>query len=412
MASSDFFTFYPERISWIGAAAIGAALLMASPVLWMLSESEPPGFEVEVKKKIEKEAAPLLFSLGLNSEKISLGLPELRDEMSFSFDLPRPDSERQGDGSSFPRHVLARIKSSGESMRIQLPCRLDLQFKGEKLYFSHKDSSFWMELKESGVDQIESRVFISSKEGKTDGGNFFTTLKQMPILSAQEFPEGSPFRFLAEVRWWGHDLFREQYEGAIPPERLEMGSLAGTVDIVELMLGDWLVWNEGRWQKAASLQEGKNKPIARILAGSGNTLNLEGWDQDRHMRFALNLAASPPFKIRAEDLFSSVRIRSEKQISCMLEKQCLILKAGDWVLKTEGRWKILRRKEQREAFLKGKVFGDLFVFEQINLKQGQKMIQGRFFNPGRSQIASIEIPAQSTRKHAPGNGALRKGKAR
>src|SRR5690606_31598397 len=109
---------------------------------------------------------------------------------------------------------------------------------------------------------------------------------------------------------------------------------------------------------------------------------------------ALSLASGPQFKLRGEDLFSMVRIRSEKQISCMLEKQCMVLKLGDWVLKTTGRWKILRKKDEKEAFLNGKLFGELFILDQILQKQGQKMIAGRLFNPGRTQVVSIELAAQ------------------
>ena len=76
----------------------------------------------------------------------------------------------------------------------------------------------------------------------------------------------------------------------------------------------------------------------------------------------------------------------------------MVLKTGDWVLKTNGRWKILRKKDEKDAFLNGKLFGELFILEQISQKQGQKMIQGRLFNPGRTQVVSIEMPAQSARK--------------
>lgn len=93
----------------------------------------------------------------------------------------------------------------------------------------------------------------------------------------------------------------------------------------------------------------------------------------------------------------------------MLEKQCMVLKTGDWVFKTGGRWKILRKEQEREAYLNGKLFGELFVFEQIHAKQGQKMIQGRLFNSGRTQAVAIEMAAQSTRKA--GEKGPRRGRA-
>jgi hypothetical protein len=92
----------------------------------------------------------------------------------------------------------------------------------------------------------------------------------------------------------------------------------------------------------------------------------------------------------------------------MLEKQCMVLKTDDWVLKSNGRWRVLRKKEEREAYLKGKLVGEMLVFEQIHAKQGQKMIQARLFNGGRTQSVGFEMAAQSPRKA--GAKELRKGR--
>jgi hypothetical protein len=93
----------------------------------------------------------------------------------------------------------------------------------------------------------------------------------------------------------------------------------------------------------------------------------------------------------------------------MLEKHCMVLKAGDWVLKSANRWKILRKSQEREAYLNGKLAGELFVFDQIQSKQGQKMMHGRLFNSGRTQMIAIEMAAQSTRKA--GERSARRGKS-
>ena len=75
----------------------------------------------------------------------------------------------------------------------------------------------------------------------------------------------------------------------------------------------------------------------------------------------------------------------------MMEKQCLILRASDWVLKTNGRWKVLRKKEEKEAYLGGKTLGELFLFEKIESKQGQKTVVGYLFNPEKSSMLPIEL---------------------
>jgi len=387
MAKQGIVHFYPERIAWIGSAALGGIFLLALPLLYLLCWGNPPFISRVAKKEGEKEFVPLDFSLGLSGKAPFLPIPDLQSEMTFSFDPPRPD------GGATMLRLLVRLKKSAESRRVVLPCRLDLEYQREKLVFAKEKSSFWIELSKRADGQIEGKGLISSlEEEKIDAGTFLVTAQESPIQTAQEFGEGSPFRLLAEARWWGRDVFRDQYEGGVAAERLEVG----TNELLELKEGEWLVWKDQRWQRSETPE--KDRPIAHIQLQVGKNLMLEGWDCDGHIRLSLNPAVAPPFKAKGEELFGSLRVRSEKQISCMLEKQCMVLKTGDWVLKTNGRWKILRKKDERDAFLSGKLFGDLFVLEQINQKQGQKMIQGRLFNPSRTQMASIEMTVQSARK--------------
>ncbi len=394
MTSQNSLIFHTQRIPWIGAAVLCAAFLLSLPFLLMLSS--PASFFVPLEKKGEGLSPGFSFSLNLNEKIPFLQLPELENEILFSFDPPRPGGT---EGAASGQQVLIHLNKSCESMRAALPCRIDLRYIEDKLCFSPSESSFWIELALSPGKKIEGKIFASDPSETILAGSFIASAQESPVRSAQEFPEGSPFRALAEARWWGHDLFREFYEGKTSSERLECGSSSW----LELKEGDWIVCEEGLWRPMSTdekLEQDqiKNQPIARIQSNLGKTLSIEGWDLDGHVRLSLPPAANPAMKTRGEDLFSSIRIRSEKQISCMLEKQCLILKAGDWVLKSENRWKVLRKKGERESFLNGKSAGELFVFEQILQKQGQKVMQGRLFNLGRSQAVSIEMTAQSMRK--------------
>ena len=384
MAKASLLHFYPERIAWASAGVLGLGVLLMLPFAFMFYGSGASPTVLHGTKAKEPVLTPFVFALGMNEKGPILPVPELQGEMTLSFDPPRPTGVMNG------KRLLVRMKKSGLSKRVVLPCRLDLEFQGDKLGFAREASSFWIELSQAPGGQIEGQGFIASLEGeKMDAGSFLVIGQDCPVQGAQEFAEGSPFRLLAEARWWGRDQFAEQSDGG---ERLEI--LPG--EFLELKEGDWLVWKNQKWEKGAAPEP--DLSIAHIQSLCGKALVLEGWDADGHIRVSLSAATCPAFKMRGEDLFSAIRIRSEKQISCMLEKQCMVLKTGDWVLKTGGRWKILRKKEERDAIINGKLSGEMFIFEQIVQKQGQKMIQGRLFNQGRTQVVAIEMMAQSARK--------------
>lgn len=386
VARNSSFHFHPKKILWIGMAILIGCSLLAFSFLFNIQTSD--SLLLKEKKEKELKIAPYSFSLALSQTAPGFSLPNLQDKLIFSSDPPRP-----GQATLEPR-LLIRLKDSGESKRVALPCRLDLEYQGDLLKFSNHTSLFWLELQPASEGKIEVQGWISSLDGsKINAGQFFALGQECPLQEAREFAEKSPFRILAEAKWWGRDQFRN---GTDSTEILEMGEL------IELRQNDWLIWKEGKWQKSATPEKDpeKNLGLAKIQSISPKILILEGWDGNDHTRIGLSLAAGPQFKLRGEDLFSMVRVRSEKQISCMLEKQCMVLKTGDWVLKTAGRWKILRKKDEKDAFLNGKLFGELFILDQISQKQGQKMMGGRLFNPGRTQVISIELAAQGRKTRA------------
>lgn len=384
---------------------LGAALFLALPFLGVLSFGSSPVISFDARKQIEERVSPLSLSLIEKDFSPALPVPDVQKEICFSFDPPRPD------GMLNRPQLSILLRKNGACKRAFLPCRLDLEYREGTLSFSDQKSPFWIEIDPAAGGMIEVRVSVTQVlGGRVDTGRFFTEPEEGPILSAQDLPSCSPFKRLAEARWWGVDLFRKEQGQESLGERLEIGD-GPSSEFIELKENEWLFYNNGKWEKVACPGEGMGKPIAHIQSNNGKQLVFEGWNSDVHKRFALPSLTNASFKVRGEDLFSSIRVRSEKQISCMLEKQCLVLKTGDWVAKTEGRWKLLRKESERDAFLTGNATGEIFVFDQIVLKQGQKFIQGRLFNSFHSQAALIEIAAQSANRPIPRKEIGKKGGA-
>jgi len=383
MFSHNFLPSYPHRIAYLGAAVLVSGALLGGIVLAFLW-SGPAIFPLEWGIKEEVQGSPSLdFSVGLKETSFPIPLPHISQELFFSVDSPRPDQ------TSIAPSVFVKIKKTGQFKRVVLPCNLYLEFiEGEKLRFSEGSSPFWLELNFSLSKKIEGKVFIETPAFEKMEAESFLALAQEPLIyDSHELREGSPFRLLSEAKWSGSDKFKEKYDNGALHQKIEL-SHSQWVDLKE---GDWLVWTEDRWAKS-SLEAAALRPIARIKSVQSKSLVLEGWEGDQYIHLALN-HSNLPWKIKGEDLFNSIRIRSAKQISCMLEKQWLILKLGDWVLKNEGRWKILKKKEERDLYCAGKIFGELFVFEKIETKLGQKWIQGYLFSTDRSQMLWIDLPA-------------------
>lgn len=395
--------FFPNRLFVRGLIILGLGTGLAGIFfLWLLSTSSDSS-EIEAVKKQSPPFSELSIDLGGATSRPFFPFPAIDQEISISFDPPRPDR-----GSQKNSNILVRLKLAAQSRRVTLPCHIGLRYCQEKISFAEEDSLFWMELAPLSTGQMEARVFI---DGISEYPTLFTLAPQEPpFLSIEELPADSPFRILAESRWWGRDLFSEMYKGSQASfERIEIGPLALS-ELLELRENEWLAWIDGKWQKINSLEEGKETAVARFLPEKGKMPAMEGWDKENYYRFRLTQPLPVPFKVRPEELFSSIRIRSDKQISCMIEKQCFILKTGDWVFKGDGRWKVLRKKEEREALEAGKLVGEIFVFDKIDVKQGQKMVQGHLFNLSRSQSIPIELPVSPSKSG--GKAAERKARMR
>ncbi len=394
MSPRIFYPFYPERILWTGAAVLSGALSagVVFLVFWLKFSPLPTSSTERKPKTVGNEGKSLAFSFHLKEVPITFRTPRVEPEMTFSFDPPRPDgSGRRGD-------LFVRLKQSAQSKRVSLPCRIDLQFNGSALSFGSQDSQFWLELTQLSEGKIQGVVWIeTATKEKMEAETFIASPQASPLQGALEFAEGSPFRILGEARFLGHDVFAEKYGGK-QTLRIAVGEQREP-QILDLREKEWMVWRDSSWMKGNL--DAKPEAMSRIESVDSKALILEGWNGEAHVRLSLPFFPPAPFKVRGEEIFNSIRVRSEKQISCMMEKQCLILKAGDWVLKVNGRWKTLRKKEEKEAYNCGRMRGELFIFEKIESKQGQKLISGYLFNPEKTQVVTIDLPVnKNARKEA------------
>lgn len=397
MSLQNFVFLGLERIPWLGSLTLILSMLPALGLYFGIVAAQMPtvgGWE------FVKESPPVIdIRLQLALADIVADNPQ--ELLSVSLDPPRPDAMIQG--SCF----LVCLNQSKQFKRVEVPSKLELEFResGELQFSLSQEPRFWIDLHLGVSGALEASLFYRTPSGElVSQKSWIVTAQETPIQLAKELPEESPFRELGEARWGGADLFLEKYGTGGIFQRLEIG-LAGQV--LEFKEGDWIVFKESRWRPMARLEEAEGRPIARIKNKTPQDLEMEGWEGSSYIRLKLLPALLPALKIRGEEFFTQLRVRSEKQISCAIDKQCLILKAGDWVLKADQRWKVLRKKEEKEAYVSGELQGDLFIFDRIETKGAGKSVCGHYFSIGRTQMAALDCPVQKRGGTHKGRGKSR-----
>ena len=386
-----------ERISLYGMYAL---LVGAIPGIYLCSEPPIDAIPPAVMRNISKNESTFTdFSIPLTAFSTVLSEKSESNQIAFSTDLPRPTHQIQAheDGAS----ALIRLSQSRQSKRVSLPTRVQLEFnQNGALQFSNHSDKFWLECKYLSNGQIGSALYLNTPDGQTlCKGTWTCELQPTPMMTLEEIPMASPFRSLAESKWWGLDLFAQEFGKGPETQKLEIGSGNSTY-ILELGQDQWIVFRDNKWQTVDQIDS--KEPIARITVQNGSVIEMEGWENASHLRFKISPALSAPLKTKGDELFSQLRIRSEKQVSCVIDKQCLILRVGDWVLKANNRWKILRKQEEREAFLAGNMVGELFVLDRIDSKGATKSITGQLYSAKRSHAICIEFSQNTKSTKGPG----------
>ena len=91
-------------------------------------------------------------------------------------------------------------------------------------------------------------------------------------------------------------------------------------------------------------------------------------------------------------------MRSSTQVSCLFGKKRLIVKKGDWLVRTASGWRNLRRAEEIEDCLYHRLKGELFIFDSIEKEQGKWTMHGHLFDIQRYFATPVSLPIDSEKK--------------
>lgn len=386
-----FFTHYPSRLLRVGALLFLGFLLSSSLLFYWFSQERVRFKSLPELKKEERIKIPSLQKEV--SKKHLVEIPRIKDELIISLTPSLPTGEGRNPTA------LVQLKNGAETRIVALPGYFGLSFNDFGiLQFSEQEGSFWAEIAQKDRNCFEGKVVILSEDGESSSF-FLKEADQPPLQRMEQVPQGSALHFLAEAHWRGPDLLAQ----TVLQKEIQKIEL-GTNSVINLSRDDFMTFKEGSWVKTS---ETGQLPLIRIRSSFTTSLEWDSWDEEGvYRRLAMPLQSLQAVLPKTEDLLSSWRIRSEKQISCMIEKQSFLLRAGDWVLKEQGRWRVVRSQDEKEKLLSGQKVGDLLILEKIDSKQ--RSVKGRIFSANHLQAVPFDFPVVNLRVKR----ELRRGKVK
>jgi hypothetical protein len=324
----------------------------------------------------------------------------LADELVLIAYNSRPDVE------SKDAKILISLRNGKEQLTLSNGRTLFLREseQGKGLHSSEEATGLWAKpiLLENGAVLIEAGRKLVSKDGRAgeEKGQF--------IVAGQG---GTPPRYnpanqsfakeLKSSRGFPNDLLIQKYGGqeyAAWREKavIEMSQDHSTYACF-VSPGDYLIYEEGEW-RVCPFEELKNDyPIAQIKTISGKIVEIEAWDATGFcpLQFKIEMEKQGRSQLKPEMMPSAVRLRSGTQVSCAFGKRRVILKQGDWLLKTSTGWRNLRRSEEIEQYLHHRLKGELLIFDGVEKEQGRAVMKGHLFDESRTQMQPLTLPLEA-----------------
>lgn len=390
----------------IAALAFGAVLLGLC-LFYFVHPWKSNAFEMQGSRSIYKGGKALFPYETIGSGALALHphyafswVSRLAEELALVAYSSRPDID--------PSQVKVLISLRNGKEQLTLPNGRSLYLResgqGKGLLSSEVATALWIKpiLLDNGAVLIEAGRKLVSKDGKEgeEKGQFI--ISQQGGVPATYNPGSQQYaRQLKAARGFTQDLLIQKYGGReYSPWKdksvLELSSGSNTYGFF-VTPGDYMIYDEGEWRVIHRDGLKKDRPIAYIRAISGKSIDIEMWDEIGFCPLQLNIEMDrhARLQLKPEAMPSKVRLRSGTQVSCALGKRRVIMKQGDWLLKTQTGWRNLRRNEEIELYLNHRLKGELLIFDEIEQEQGGAVMKGNLFDETRTQGTPFTLPIDS-----------------
>ncbi len=349
----------------------------------------------------------------LEQEPIAIQIPDLKPHLIYYGKNGRPDATEKEMRLHF-------ALASNNKEVVSMP-------PGEKIYLSYDKSrspgkyvfsqenqktSLWIEGQPVG-NEAEIQVSMERENGERvsepqTNAHFRVAEKDYSRFVGSSW-EINSFRVdgtlfaRQKARWWGTDRFLEKHGGqdfgdVIGKQRIDLGENE-TLYSIFVAAGDCLIWDGSQWKRKSPGIETQGYPLLVVKKVDEKLMNLEVWDKDGKGKIAVNLLKSTePWTVQnAQIIHNSFKfLGSKTKTQCVFEinRERVILKPSDWLVQTPKGWKKLQTEQEIDDYVKRKLTGALFVFEDIVRKGEKQVMHGSLYSPSRHECQPVEIALQ------------------
>ncbi|MEM7174399.1 MAG: hypothetical protein AAF443_00515 [Chlamydiota bacterium] len=392
---------------------IGGALLLAVAGFCFREASrksgtrtlpQPANIVAQGETSLSVKTALSQGAFQLDREITGLTFLDLGDQLRLFGQATRPDV-------SFQDSQLQIGTQRGQKKTVVLGQKEYLSFSpAGELHFVDDPGPFWLELSLTPEKKVVANlglapIDLEATALKEDRRSF--AVKEATKMRHQE-KEDTTFSLaltaLETGKWWGIDRLFETYGGEKYTKLKKCQRIAhlvaGKPVVLYLQEGDFISWNGAHWALIKLGEKTQGRPLARMHAVSSYEICWEVWDVSglRKEEVRQTREKEKNLDYRAEKVFSRIRQRTGASVSCRVGNKNVLLKKGDWLLKSKLGWKTLKSIQDVQDVLNFKLEGDLFVFDGVEKGDKGQVFVGTFFNAMRTQLRQVSLPITRKKK--------------
>lgn len=391
-----YFLFF---LGFLGGVYIGALLIVPHAPMQSFQAKAVAARDPSAPNSTKKYAHVASGALSLKERYVSKFSPSLRDQLQFHGVSSRPGQQEK---------IYLSLKSSEQKLAVDPGESFFVSFQQREneipLITGFSKEKTAVKLTISSYDESSLQVDIVSQKGEgdlVDEDEIF-----IERISAENVFQLPSVQQLQSAKWLGTDLFLLNYGGKEYAEYNDKQMVeffdGKESTICYLSAKSFIVWKEGRWQEASQDDLQSSLPVAQVVSISLTNMELRFWDESGLVSSLIQLQPdrSERTSVFAELSPHSLHLRNDTQVSCLVNNRHLILKEGDWLLRTSSGWKSLKRANEIDDYVKHQIRGELIVFDRLENEAGRRVMKGRFFDKNRTQMQPFVFSVNSDKTRA------------